>query len=224
MVTKLDKSILYPGYDWLIRANLKIDWRMLHVARVTLDETPNYLKEFADVFSNTRVERLLPHWVWDHCINLTLDQAPIGKVYSMSRKKTEALDAFLDEGLQTGKLWKSKSPFMSLFFFRLKHRMDELRGIQDYQGLNAITKKDRYPLPLLFRLVEVVAVGKVYTQLDLRKGFNLVRMREGNEEKATFITCQGLYELLVMQFGPCNAPPTFQRMIDDVLIEELNMG
>ena len=80
----------------------------------------------------------------------------------------------MEEGLQTGKLWKSKSPYMSPFFFRLKHGMDKLQGIQDYQGLNAITKKDRYLLPLLSRLVEGAAVGKVYTQLDLRKGFNLV--------------------------------------------------
>ena len=59
-------------------------------------------------------------------------------------------------------------------------------------------------------------------QLDLRKGFNLVRMREGDEEKAAFVTCQGLYEPLVMQFGLCNMPLTFQRMIDDMLAEELS--
>ena len=74
------------------------------------------------------------------------------------------------------------------------------------------------------RLVKGVAIGKVYTQLDLRKGFNLVRMQEGDEEKAAFITCQGLYEPLVMQFGLCNTLPTFQRMIDDILIKELDTG
>ena len=59
-------------------------------------------------------------------------------------------------------------------------------------------------------------------QLDLRKGFNLVQMRKGDKEKATFVTCCGLYKPLVMQFGLCNTPPTFQRMIDDVLDEELS--
>ena len=87
-----------------------------------------------------------------------------------------------------------------------------------------ITKKDRYPLPLLSRLIEGAAVGKVYTKLNLRKGFNLVRMCEGDEEKAAFITCQGLFKPLVMQFGLCNAPPTFQRMINNVLAKELKMG
>src|ERR1700731_448334 len=221
LVTKLDKSILYLGYDWLVGANPKIDWRTSRVARITTDQTPDHLREFEDVFSDTRVERLPPHQVWDHKIELTSDWAPRGKIYPMSRKETEALDAFLEEGLRTGKLQKSKSPYMSPFFFRLKNGMDELQGIQDYRGLNAITKKDRYPLPLLMTLVEKAAIGKVYTKLDLRKGFNLVRMRKGNEEKAAFVTCRGLFEPLVMQFGLCNVPPMFQRMIDEVLEREL---
>ena len=132
MVTKLNKLILYLGYDWLIGANPKINWRMLLIARIILDETPNYLKELTDIFSDTRVKRLPPHWVWDHCINLTSDKVLRGKVYSMSKKETKVLDAFLEEGLRTGKLQKSKSPYMLPFFFRLKHGMDELRGIQDY--------------------------------------------------------------------------------------------
>jgi len=176
LVMKLDKSILYLGYDWLVRANPKIDWRMSRVARVMMDQTLDYLQEFADIFSDTRVERLPPHWVWDHCIELTSDKAPRGKVYPMSQKETEALDAFLEEGLRTGKLQKSKSLYTLPFFFRPKNGTDELQGIQDYRGLNAITKKDQYPLPLLSRLIEGAAMGKVYTKLDLRKGFNLVRM------------------------------------------------
>ena len=106
MVTRLDKSILYLGYDWLVGANPKIDWRMSCIARITMDQThncltekvdqrtsqigriapdqtPDYLTEFMDIFSDTRVKRLPPHQVWDHCINLTLDWAQRGKVYSM---------------------------------------------------------------------------------------------------------------------------------------------
>ena len=86
-----------------------------------MNQTPDYLQEFEDIFSNTRVERLPPHWVWDHKIELTSDWALRGKVYAMSRKETEALDAFLEEGLRTGKLRKSKSPYVSPFFFRLKN-------------------------------------------------------------------------------------------------------
>src|SRR3984893_18102781 len=102
LVMKLDKSILYLGYDWLVGANPKIDWRMSRVARIMTDGTPDYLQEFEDVFSDTRVERLPPHRVWDHKIELTSDQVLRGKVYAMCRKETEALDAFLEEGLRTG--------------------------------------------------------------------------------------------------------------------------
>src|ERR1700731_699092 len=70
-------------------------------------------------------------------------------------------------------------------------------------------------------LVKKAAIGKVYTKLDLRKGFNLVWMCKGDEEKAAFVTCRGLFEPLVMQFRLCNALPTFQRMIDEVLEKEL---
>jgi hypothetical protein len=57
-------------------------------------------------------------------------------------------------------------------------------------------------------------------KMDLRWGFNNIRIHEGDESKAAFITLMGLYELMVMQFGLCNAPLTFQRMIDEVLAEE----
>jgi hypothetical protein len=61
-------------------------------------------------------------------------------------------------------------------------------------------------------------------KMDLRWGFNNVRIREGDEHKAAFITPLGLYELNVMQFGLCNAPSTFQRMVDEVLAKEKNSG
>ena len=73
-------------------------------------------------------------------------------------------------------------------------------------------------------LVKKAVKGKVYMKLDLRKGFNLVQIFEGDEEKAAFVTCHGLFKLLIMQFGLCNALPMFQRMIDDVLARELETG
>jgi hypothetical protein len=60
--------------------------------------------------------------------------------------------------------------------------------------------------------------------MDLRWGFNNIRIREGDEEKAAFITLWGLFEPLVMQFGLCNAPSTFQRMVDEILSEEKGGG
>jgi hypothetical protein len=60
--------------------------------------------------------------------------------------------------------------------------------------------------------------------MDLRWGFNNIRIREGDEHKAAFITPMGLFQLNIMQFGLCNAPSTFQRMVDKVLAQEQNSG
>ena len=83
------------------------------------------------MYSLTLGSRDYPHTGYGTTAS-TLLQTRYWKVYSMSKKETEALNAFLEEGLRTGKLEKSKSLYVSPFFFRLKHGMDELRGIQDY--------------------------------------------------------------------------------------------
>ena len=84
-----------------------------------------------------------------------------------------------------------------------------LRLCVDYRGLNNITVKDRTPLPLMSELRERVGRAKVFTKLDLRHSYNLIRIAEGDEWKTAFRTKYGLFEYLVMPFGLCNAPATF---------------
>jgi hypothetical protein len=84
--------------------------------------------------------------------------------------------------------------------------------------------KDRYPLPLIQDILAKAQASKIFTKMDLRWGFNNIRIREGDEHKATFITPMGLFQPNVMQFGLYNAPSTFQRMVDEVLAEEMNLG
>jgi hypothetical protein len=83
--------------------------------------------------------------------------------------------------------------------------------------------KDQYPLPLISKVLNSIQGSKVYTKMDLCWGFNNIKIKEG-EHKAMFITPLGLYEPMVMHFGLCNAPSTFQRMMDEVLGEEKNRG
>jgi hypothetical protein len=135
----------------------------------------------------------------------------------------------LEESLSSGRIRRSSSPQASPFFFRPKAeeanapREDPgLRPIQDYQYLNVHIVRDRYPLPLLREILQApkLQTAQYFTVIDVWWGFNNVWIREGDEWKAAFITNRGLFEPLVMYFGMCNAPASFQRMMD-VCFQEL---
>jgi len=87
----------------------------------------------------------------------------------------------------------------------------------DYRKLNDITIRDSYPLPLINDMLEHLSKGKVFSKLDLRSAYNLVRIKEGDEFKTAFTCKFGHYEYLVMPFGLKNAPAVFQHFINDVL-------
>jgi len=125
------------------------------------------------------------------------------------------LDQFLKENLETGWIHLSKSLMASPVFF-IKKKDGTLQLVQDYWALNAMTVKNKYLLPLISELINKLRGAKYFTKLDVRCGFNNVRMKEGDEWKAAFQTNQGFFELLVMFFGLCNSPATFQTMMDNI--------
>ena len=84
----------------------------------------------------------------------------------------------------------------------------------DYRGLNEITRKDRYPLPLISETLRNVSKARWFTKLDIIAAFHKVRIAEGEEWKTAFRTRYGLYEYLVTPFGLTGAPATFQRYIN----------
>ncbi|XP_018408408.1 PREDICTED: uncharacterized protein LOC108784179 [Nanorana parkeri] len=108
-----------------------------------------------------------------------------------------------------------------MFFVRNKD--NSLRPIIDYRALNSITVKNRYPLPLIQELIERLQTAKIYTKLDLKGAYNLIRMRAGDEWKTAFRTRYGLFEYLVMPFGLSNAPATFQFFINYIFRDLLDI-
>ncbi len=92
-----------------------------------------------------------------------------------------------------------------------------LRPCIDYRGLNDITVKNRYPFPLMSSAFELLQGAAIFTKLDLRNAYHLVRIREGDEWKTTFNTPMGHFEYLVMPFGLSNSPAVFQALVNDVL-------
>ena len=91
-----------------------------------------------------------------------------------------------------------------------------LRPVQDYRKLNDFTIKNRYPLPLIQELVDKLRGAQYFTKLDIRWGYNNVRIKEGDEWKAAFATNRGLFEPKVMFFGLTNSPATFQTLMNSI--------
>jgi len=100
--------------------------------------------------------------------------------------------------------------------FFIKKKDGSLRLVQDYCALNTVTVKNRYPFLLISKLISQLCGARYFTKLNVRWGFNNVRIKPGDEWKAAFHTNRGLFEPLVMFFGMTNSPATFQTMMNDV--------
>src|SRR5271155_195783 len=216
----------HPPED--ICASSTISTRLAEAFKVnsaaTLLSVPDYLQEFKDVFSKKSFDVLPEHKDWDHAIELIPGEKAAGcKVYPLAPSKQKELDLFLKENLETGRIRLSKSPMSSPVFF-IKKKDSSLQLVQDYRALNAITMKNKYPLPLISELINKLQGARYFTKLDVRWGFNNVRMKDGDEWKAAFCTNRGLFEPLVMFFGLTNSPATFQTMMDDVFEDMISEG
>ena len=139
----------------------------------------------------------------------------------MSAKELHVLKETLDAHLKSGFIRPSKSSCAAPALFVPKPP-DGLRMVVDYRGLNKVSVKNRYPLPLIPELLDRLHKAKVFTKLDLRNAYHQIRIKDGDEWKTAFRTAHGLYEYQVTPMGLCNAGGTFQAYINDVLREFLD--
>ncbi|KAL0184106.1 hypothetical protein M9458_019802, partial [Cirrhinus mrigala] len=142
------------------------------------------------------------------------------EIFRLSQPETESMKAYIEEELAKGFIVPLTSPALAGFFF-VKKKDGSLRPCIDYRGLNEITVKYQYPLPLVPPALEQLRSAKYYTKLDLRNAYNLIRIREGDEWKTAFSTTTGHYEYQVMPFGLVSSPSVFQAFINDVFRDML---
>ncbi|KAJ2935763.1 hypothetical protein H1R20_g1331, partial [Candolleomyces eurysporus] len=175
------------------------------------------------VFSPTAVDDLPPHRPYDCAIEIEEGKSPpFGPMYRLSQDEHKALGEYLDTSLKKGFICCSTSSASSPILF-VRKKTGDLCLCVDYRGLNAITKKNRYPLPHIDDLLDRTQGCKFFTVINLKNAFNLIRIREGDEWKTAFWTPLGLYEYLVMPFGLSNAPSFFQAFIQDTLRDFLGV-
>ncbi|KAK4685054.1 putative transposase, partial [Tremellales sp. Uapishka_1] len=178
---------------------------------------------FLDVFRKSNSDKLPEYGKYDHSIPLEgTSQPPFGPIYSLSEVELKALDEYLKDNLKKGFIQPSSSPAGSPILF-VKKSDGSLRLCVDYRGLNKITRKNRYPLPLIQESLDRLKEATWFSKVDLRAAYNLIRIAKGDEWKTAFRTRYGLFEYLVMPFGLTNAPASFQYLINDVLRDFLDI-
>jgi len=185
--------------------------------RATEEMVPRRFYKYLKMFEKKDSERMPTRKTWNHAIDLREGFVPKkGKIYSLSRVEREEVQEFVKDQLRKGYIRPSKSPQMSPVFFVPK-KDGKKRMVQDYRYLNSWTIKNNYPLPLISDLIDSIGKKKVFTKMDLRWGYNNVRIKEGDEWKAAFSTPEGSFEPTVIFFGLTNSPATFQAMMNDLL-------
>ena len=187
------------------------------------DQIPREYHEFLDIFDEKKADRFPDPRPWDHKIEMKEGFVPKAfKAYNLTPEEQTELDKFLKDNLEKRYIRPSQSPMATPFFF-VKKKDGKLRPCQDYRYLNEWTIKNAYPLPLISELMDKIKGAKYFTKLDVRWGYNNIRIKDGDQWKAAFKTNRGLFEPTVMFFGMCNSPATFQAMMDATfkdLIEE----
>ena len=188
-----------------------------------LTGVPAVYHDLARVFSKEQALSLPPHHPYDCAIDLLPGAPlPVGRLYNLSVPEKETMRNYVSESLASGIIRPSSSPVAAGFFFVTK-KDGSLRPCIDFRQLNTITVKNKYPLPLLSSTFEPLTHATIFTKLDLRIAYHLVRVREGDEWKTGFNTHLGHFEYLVMPFGLTNAPAVFQALVNDVLRDFINI-
>jgi hypothetical protein len=207
------------------------------ISNITLGPEDSYIESLDDVSSDTVDDQPLPPEIAhralvfdekaavklptlegaEHRIDL-VDGAepPRGTIYPLSQRQLDELAQYIQTNLANGRIVESSSPAGAPIIFVPK-KDGSLRLCVDYRGLNKVTIKNRYPIPLISELMDRLSGARYFTRLDIRDAYHRIRIRKSDQWKTAFRTRYGQFEYTVMPFGLTNAPATFQAYINRAL-------
>lgn len=178
------------------------------------------LRKYGSIFEKPK--GLPPEGRVEHKIELVEPHTPPSRSpYRLSPAELDELRRQLQELLEAGFIRPCHSPYGSPVLFVPK-KDGGLRLCIDYRALNKLTIKSKYPLPRIDELLDRLAGAKVFSKLDLQSGYHQIRVREQDIPKTAFQTRYGQYEFTVLSFGLCNAPATFQALMNETFRDLLD--
>ncbi|GKD71762.1 putative reverse transcriptase domain-containing protein [Tanacetum coccineum] len=234
MPIKLGSFDVVIGMDWLSKYHAKIlcDEKVVHIPidgcqafmiQVTekkksdekrLEDIP-VVREFLEVFPEN-LPGLPPVRQVEFQIDLIPGAAPVARApYRLAPSEMQELSNQLQELSDRGFIRPSTSPWGAPVLF-VKKKDGSFRMCIDYQELNKLTIKNRYPLPRIDDLFDQLQGSSVYSKIDLRSGYHQLRVRDEDIPKTAFRTRYGHYEFQVMPFGLTNAPAVFMDLMNRV--------
>ena len=187
-------------------------------------EVPAEYSDYSNVFSAENVVELSENTgINEHAIELEEGkQPPFRPIYCLRPVELETLKTYIKTNLANGFIRPFKSPAGAPILFDRKPD-GSLRLCVDYWGLNNITIKNQYPLPLISESLDQLGRAKRFIQLDLTNAYYQMKICKGDEWKTAFRTRYGHFEYQVMPFGLSNAPATFQGYVNKILAEKLDV-
>ncbi|MBW0573882.1 hypothetical protein O181_113597, partial [Austropuccinia psidii MF-1] len=187
-----------------------------------LKVVPPAYHKYLDVFSKVKAEKLPPHRACVHHIELEGHLPPVGVIFSLSKNESETLLAYISANVEKGFISPSSSSTGAPVPF-VKKKDGGLHLCVAYFKLIGVTRKNRFPVPPMNQLLTVFIGATIFSKIDLRGAYNLVRIKEGDEHLTAFRTKYGSYEYLFMLFGLTNAAASFQNLVNDIFADFLDI-
>ncbi|EKD17763.1 polymerase [Drepanopeziza brunnea f. sp. 'multigermtubi' MB_m1] len=186
-------------------------------------ELPLEYTEFKDLFSKKASDMLtVRRPKVDHKIVLATENTLITKpLRRLTDDQLSKVKQYIQDHLHKRFIEPSNAPYSAPILFT-KKKDGSIKLCVDYRRLNSITQKDPYPLPLIDEMMARISQAKIFTKIDIQQAFHRIRISLESEDLTTFRSRYGTYKYKVLPFGLTNRPATFQRFINEILIEHLD--